>query len=110
MEILTGHLPAVNFLPDPSWSPARSGKTWIDVSSAGIGVTEPLKDGGLNGGNVLAVKDLLLAIEEDRQPEGGMYEARGATEMIVAAFESQRSGGPVAFPLKNRQNPLAMLS
>ena len=110
VEILTGHLPSVKFLPDPSWSPGRSGKDWLDVSSAGIGVTEPLRDGGLGGGNILAVKDLIDAIEQDRQPEGSVYEARGATEMIVAIFESHRTGGMVKLPLVNRQNPLTMLS
>jgi hypothetical protein len=80
------------------------------VSSAGIGVTEPLQDGGLHEGNVLAVQDLVAAIEDDRQPLGSIYEARGATEMIVSVFESQRQGGPVKLPLENRQNPLTMLS
>jgi len=34
---------------------------------------------------------------------------RAATETIVAAFGSQRVGGPAAFPLANRPNPLTML-
>ncbi|MEX2120103.1 MAG: Gfo/Idh/MocA family oxidoreductase [Pirellulales bacterium] len=110
VEILTGYLPSVKYLPDPSWSPGRSGAAWQDVSSAGIGVTEPLADGGAQAGNLLAVKDLISAIEENRQPMGNIYEARGATEMIVAIFESQRAGKPVALPLENRQNPLTMLS
>jgi predicted dehydrogenase len=110
VEILTGHLPAVKYLPDASWSPGRSGKQWLDVSSAGIGEPEPYQDGGLGGGNVLAVKDLIDAIEEDRQPEASVYEARGTVEMIAAIFESQRTGCPAAMPLKNRQNPLTMLS
>ncbi len=109
LEILTGHLPSVKYLPDPAWSPGRSGAQWQDVSSAGIGQPEPLSDGGLHAGNVLAVKDLIAAIEEDRQPLSSVYEARGATEMIVAVFESQRLGGPVALPLANRENPLSML-
>lgn len=109
VEILTGHLPSVKYLPDPSWSPGRSGVAWQDVSSQGIGAPEPLKDGGLHAGNVLAVRDLLSAIEEHREPLGNMYEARGATEMIVAVFESHRQGRPVPLPLENRANPLTML-
>lgn len=109
VEILSGHLPSVKFLEDPGWSPGRSGAVWQDVSSAGVGVPEPLSDGGLHGGNVLAVNDLLAAIEENRQPLGNMYEARGATEMIVAVFESQRLLARVPLPLENRQNPLTML-
>lgn len=110
VEILTGHLPAVNFLPDPAWSPGRSGKAWIPVSSAGLGKPELMKEGGLNGGNILACRDLIAAIEEDRQPECNMHEARHTIEMISAVFESQRTGGPVALPLVNRDNPLTKLA
>lgn len=110
IEIQTGHLPSVKYLDDPSWSPGRSGAAWQDVSSAGIGLPEPLSDGGLHAGNVAAVKDLLAAIEEDRQPIANVYHARAATEMIVAVFESQRTGGRVSFPLAERENPLARLS
>jgi len=108
-EIHTGHLPAAKYLGDPSWSPGRTGEKWQDVSSAGIGIEEPLKEGGHTAGNVLAVKDLIAAIEEDRQPSSSVYEARGATEMIVAVFESHRLGEKVPLPLKNRKNPLTML-
>jgi predicted dehydrogenase len=109
LAMSTGYLPPVWFLPDSHWLSGRTGKKWLPVSSAGIDKPEPLADGGLHAGNVLAVKDLLAAIEEDRQPVSNVYEARTATEMIVAVFESQRQGGPVKFPLENRQNPLAML-
>jgi predicted dehydrogenase len=109
LEILTGHLPAVHILQDPNWSPGRSGQAWTAVSSAGIGQPEPLRDGGLHGGNVLACLDLIAAIEEDRQPECHVYEARMTVQMIAAVFESHRLGGPAAFPLKNRRNPLEML-
>lgn len=109
IEILTGHVSSAKILEDSSWSPGRSGKTWQDVSSAGVGKPEPIRDGGLGAGNVLAVKDLIDAVENDRQPEASVYEARTATEMIVAAFESHRLNGPAMFPLKNRENPLTML-
>jgi predicted dehydrogenase len=109
IEILTGHLPAVHILQDPMWSPGRSGKTWVPVSSAGIGQEEPLRDGGLHGGNVLACLDLMSAIEEDRLPECNVYEARMTIEMISAVFESHRLGGPAKFPLQNRGNPLELL-
>ena len=57
----------------------------------------------------LAVRDLIDAIENDQAPASGPEEARTATEMIVAVFESQRLGRPVTFPLDNRRNPLTML-
>jgi len=105
----TGFLPDVRFLPDSSWSPGRTGVQWMSVSSAGLGKPEPLTDGGLHAGNVTAAKDLIAAVQENRQPVSNIYEARRATEMIVAVFESHRQGRPATFPLKNRQNPLTML-
>ncbi|MBN2475538.1 MAG: Gfo/Idh/MocA family oxidoreductase [Pirellulales bacterium] len=95
----TGHLPDIQFLPDSSWSPGRSGKSWIPVTSAGVGKPEVLPDDGLHGGNVRAIKDLIAAVEGDRRPVSNIYEARTATEMILAVFQSQRVGGPVRFPL-----------
>jgi predicted dehydrogenase len=109
LEMGTGYLPPVKVLLDPSWSPGRSGSAWTDVSSKGIGEPEPLEDLGLHGGNLLIVRDLLRAIEEDRQPIGSIHEARAATEMIAAVFESHRQGRPVNLPLENRENPLRLL-
>jgi predicted dehydrogenase len=109
VEYLTGYLPAVNFLPDPSWSPGRSGAKWVKVTSAGVDKPEPIKPTGIPAGNVAAIQDLLAAIHEDRQPLCSVYAARSTIEMIMAVFESQRQGKPVAFPLENRQHPLAML-
>ena len=100
-------LPGVT-VPDVT-TPGRSKAEWIPVSSAGIGKPEPLKEGGLPAGNVLLVKDLLSAIDNDRQPECNMYEARTTIEMIAGVFESHRVGGPVTIPLKTRENPLALL-
>ena len=109
IEIVTGHLPKVSYLPDPMWSPGRSGARWVPVSSAGPGKPEPLKDGGLHAGNILAVQDLLASIEEDRLPESSIYEARMTVEMIASVFESHRVGGPVKLPLESRENPLSLL-
>jgi len=106
----TGYLPAVHFLPDSAWSSGRTGKSWVAVSSAGPGKPEPLTAGDLHAGNVAAVEDLIAAVQKDRLPVSNVYEARTATEMIVAVFQSQRLGRPVTFPLKDRQNPLAPLA
>lgn len=105
----TGHLPAIFLLQDGTWSPGRSGKQWEPISSAGVGKPEPLADGGLAGGNVLAVMDLIAAVEEDRQPLASLDDARLATEMVVGVFESHRLGREVRFPLEVRRNPLSML-
>ena len=110
IEILEGTMPSVKYLGDPSWSPGRSNAAWQDVSTTGIGKPETQSDPSLQNRHRPAALDLLAAIEEDRQPLSSAYEARGATEMIVAVFESHRAGGPVELPLKNRQNPLTRLS
>ena len=109
IDMRIGYLPQSYFLADANWSPGLSGKSWTPISSAGVGKPEPLKDGGLPAGNVLAVQDLLGAIEQRRHPECSIYEGLVTIEMIAGAFESQRVGGPVTFPLANRENPLAML-
>jgi predicted dehydrogenase len=109
VEILTGTLPSVQYLADPAWSPGRSGKGWVPISSAGVGKPEPLQDGSADAGNYLAVLDLMNAIEKDRDPECSVDEGRTTIEMICAAFESHRTGGPVQWPLKTRVNPLSLL-
>lgn len=109
LEIGTGYLPYVKLLEDPSWSPGRSGTSWQDVTSAGVGQSEPLADTGLHGGNVLAVQDLIAAIEAGREPLCGMYAGRWTVEMIAAVFESHRLGQTVALPLQTRVNPLSLL-
>ena len=110
IEILEGILPTTKFLADPSWSPGRSGKLWQDITSAGIDRPEPLAGPDYEERHRLAILDLVASIENaERQPIGNMHEARGAMEMIVAAFESQRLGRPVEFPLVTRENPLTLL-
>lgn len=109
IEILEATLPASKILIDSSWSPGRSGAKWQDLSSAGIDRPEPLKGTQYESRHLLAIADFLQAIEEDRQPQCGVYDARGITEMILAVFESQRIGGPVTLPLENRVHPLTML-
>jgi predicted dehydrogenase len=109
VEYPSGYLPAVHFLPDPGWSPGRSGAKWLPVTSAGVDKPEKLPAGNAVG-NVVAVKDLLAAIENDRQPICNMYEGRTTIEMIMGVFESHRTQNQVTVPLENRQHPLVMLA
>ncbi len=109
IHVATGSLPAAYLLEEPSWISGHSKKPWQEITSAGVGKPEPLKDNGLHLGNTWIAKDLIAAIEEDRQPLGSMYDGRGALEMILAVYESHRLQGPVALPLKNRQHPLSLL-
>lgn len=112
IKVHTGYLPDAHILADPSWEPGRTGSLWKPVSSAGVDRPEPLKNTDYlarGNGNVAIVTDLIESIEQDRQPLGGIYHARGATEMIAAVFESHRLRAPVTLPLKNRDNPLRSL-
>ncbi|MEK6246927.1 MAG: gfo/Idh/MocA family oxidoreductase, partial [Planctomycetales bacterium] len=109
IELLEGTMPSVKCIRDRSWSPARSGKEWMDVSSKGWQQPEPLTTERYTSRHRLAAEDLLAAIESNRQPKSSVYEARGAVEMIAAVFESHRLQRPVDLPLGNRKNPLTML-
>src|SRR5262249_27156014 len=102
-------LPAAYFLDDPSWFPGRSRQQWQEITSAGVGKPETLKDGGLGMGNVWIVRDLIDALEQDRQPLGSMDDGRAALETNLAVDESHPPQAPVALPLKNRRHPLTML-
>jgi len=109
IEVTSNYHPTVSILEDPTWSPQRGKKAWKPVSSNGIDQPETLTGSQHAGGNAAAAMDLLKAIEENRQPLCSVYDGRGAIEMIVATFESQRVGGPVKLPLETRVNPLALL-
>jgi hypothetical protein len=61
----------------------------------------------IHGANAALVADLLQAIEQNREPIAGGRNARWTVEMALALYESQRTGARVAFPLRNRRNPLA---
>jgi predicted dehydrogenase len=109
VQLTTGSLPAAYFLDDPSWFPGRSKVAWQEITSAGVGKPEPLKDGGLGLANQWIVQNLIEAIEKDRQPLDSIYDGRAALEMILAVYESHRVKRPIEIPLKNRQHPLTML-
>ena len=66
IEILEGTMPSVKCLRDRAWSPARSSKEWLDVSSQGWDKPETLKGEKYESRHRLAVDDLLSAIENNR--------------------------------------------
>jgi predicted dehydrogenase len=106
IHVVTGGLPAAYFMADPTWMPGKSKAPWQEITSAGVGKPEPLKDGGLGMGNKFIAADLIEAIEKDRQPIGSIYDGRAALEMILAVYESHKLERPVELPLKNRKHPL----
>jgi len=50
-------------------------------------------------------RDLIAAIEEDRQPDVSGADGRWAMEMIFGAHESQLTGRRVPLPCEQRENP-----
>jgi predicted dehydrogenase len=78
------------------------------ITTAGIGKPEPIKDIKLvNGGHHGAVRDLLAAIDEKREPLCGPEAGRETVELTLAVFASFAAGGKkVALPLADRQHPL----
>lgn len=109
IEMQSGYLSPAWILRDSSWSPGRTGAAWETITSAGIGKPEPRQDGSYQGGHIAAIRDLIGAVEEERETMCSVEDCRGIVEMIAAVFESHRQGGPVALPLATRQNPLSLL-
>src|SRR5581483_13542 len=99
---LATDLTPVFLLEDPSWNPGRSGVAWQPITSAGVGVPEPLPPYTLRHGNGVIARDLIASIEENRQPFGSVYDGRAALEMILAVYESHRRSAPISLPLENR--------
>jgi predicted dehydrogenase len=85
----------------------RDGKK-TPISTAGIGQPEPIKDIKLvNGGHHGAVRDLLAAIADNREPLCGPEAGRETVELTLAVFASFAAGGAkVALPMVSRQHPL----
>jgi predicted dehydrogenase len=85
----------------------RDGKK-TPITTAGIGQVEPIKDIRLvNGGHHGAVRDLLAAIAEKREPLCGPEAGRETIELTMGVLASFAAGGKkVRLPLADRQHPL----
>jgi predicted dehydrogenase len=85
----------------------RDGKK-TPITTAGIGQPEPIKDIKLvNGGHHGAIRDLLAAIAEKREPLCGPEAGRETVELTLGVFASFAARGKkVTLPLANRQHPL----
>lgn len=110
IELESGYLQPAYILRDGSWSPGRSGAAWQPLTSAGIGVPEPLTNDTYEDGHLAAIKDLTDAIEQQRPTRCDCTDGRAIIEMISAVFESQRRGARVDLPLATRVNPLTLLT
>ncbi len=106
--IVTVHIsqaPEIYYVPDPTWSPGKSGARWKPLP----GAPSDRDPSGLEGSaaaNKRLVEDLLRAIETGGQSVASIYEGLANLEMILAVYASHLKGGRVAFPLKDRRHPL----
>jgi predicted dehydrogenase len=78
------------------------------ITTAGIGKPEPIKDiKQVNGGHHGAVRDLLAAIADKRDPLCGPEAGRETVELSLAVFASFAADGKkVTLPLADRAHPL----
>ena len=78
------------------------------ITTAGIGQAEPIKDIKLvNGGHHGAIRDLLAAIAEKREPLCGPKAGLETVELTLAVFASFAADGKkVTLPRADRQHPL----
>jgi predicted dehydrogenase len=111
VDLRSDREPFAQLLRGSPFLPAAEPRAWVPISSAGAGQPEPLaelKDGGNR--HLFAGRDLIAAMRDKRAPLCSAGDGRVVVEMICAVFESHRLDGQrVTFPLKTRQNPLAML-
>lgn len=97
--------------PGNPFNPASRSKPRIPITSAGVGKkeTKPELIASVHN-HVLAVRDLITAVDENRSPLCDIHEGATVVEMICGVFESHRQGGAhVNFPLTERGNPLSKL-
>jgi predicted dehydrogenase len=110
MDVRADKEPLAHLLAGSPFLPGGS-RTWVPVSSAGVGKPEPMdemKDAANR--NLFGARDLIAAMRDNRQPLCSTHDGRVVVEMICAVFESHRLGGQrVTLPLKTRGNPLGML-
>ena len=91
------------------FQPVKDPRAWTPISSAGVGQPEPIADLKEQVSlHLLPARDLIAAMNENRQPLCSAADGRLVIEMIMAVFASHRQNGQrVAFPLTDRENPLA---
>jgi len=98
-------------VPGNPFNPTEKPRPWLPITSAGVDKPEPVPGAIATVHNhVMAVRDLIDAVENDREPVCNLREGMTTVEMCCAVFESHRRGGAeVAFPLEERGNALRKL-
>jgi len=104
--------PFAHLLAGSPFDPAlKEPRHWQPITTAGIGLPEPIVDLGKQlSTHETAGLDLIAAIRDNRAPLCDAVQGREIIEMISSVFESHRLGSQrVTFPLQTRVNPLTLL-
>lgn len=104
--------PLAHLLPGNPFVPTKGHRSWIPITSAGVGKPEPTDDIRRQiTGHHAALQDLTAAIHEDRPTLCNEEDGRTVVAMTIAAFASHaQEGKRIQFPLAESGNPLAKLS
>lgn len=104
IRVLPGDLTvSVHWFEGSLWAPGTSSDGWKPLPEAPI---VEVKDKHRERNRIIT-DDLILAIEEDRQPTVSVQDGLASVEMTQAVFQSCVQGGRVALPLVDRSHPLA---
>ncbi|HYF36913.1 MAG TPA: Gfo/Idh/MocA family oxidoreductase [Prosthecobacter sp.] len=111
IDLRTDAEPAAQILAGSPFGPNNKPRTWVPITTGGVGKPEPIKEIRLlTAGHVAPGRDLIAAIKENRAPLCSAEDARVILEMTMGVFESHRLNGQrVTLPLKDRGHPLAKL-
>jgi predicted dehydrogenase len=100
--------PLAYLIRENPFQPQTKPSPWLPITTGGVNVPEPdperIHDVQHHDA---AVRDLIQAVEQDRQPLCDAREAGWTVEMICGVFKSHRqNGAAVPLPLVRRDHPL----
>lgn len=103
--------PIAHWTPGNPFQPTAEPRPWIPITTAGVGQPETQPNLVADVANhAIAVRDLIAACDDDRQPLCDVHAGAVSVEMICGVFESHRCGGAaVSIPLQERGNALQRL-
>jgi predicted dehydrogenase len=110
IQIWPDHVPHAYFRAAPIWRVDKE-FPWRPIGAEGLDA--PLQEADVDRAaeraawGRRAALDLLDAIDQDREPETGMYAGRTTVEMTAAIYAAAVTGRRVRWPIVERGNPLA---
>lgn len=110
IDLRTDREPLAHLIEGNPFTPTKEPRAWVPITSGGLNRPEAVGVGADVANHVIAGRDLLAAMKDNRAPLCDGIAGATTVEMICAVFESHRLGGQrVTFPLQTRQNALGML-